>query len=55
MLQSKGLQRVRHNLETKQQQLSKNNYPKSSHEQIGNFFNSKGLSFLNFMLGDNML
>ena len=56
VLQSKGLQRVRHNLVTEQQQISNNNnYPKSSHEQIGNFFNSKGLSFLDFMLGDNML
>ena len=55
VLQSKGLQRVRHNLVTEQQLISNNNYPKSSHEQIGNFFNSKGLSFLNFMLGDNML
>ena len=47
--------RLRHNLVTEQQQILNNNYPKSSHEQIGNFFNSKGLSFLNLMLGDNML
>ena len=47
--------RVKHNLVTEQQQILNNNYPKSSHEQIGNIFNSKGLSFLNLMLGDNML